>query len=1311
MVPDVPQKIMIRRKAGSRRVSGKSFRLYDFRTYDGAPADEGSDADEDEGGAPTRAFVVQCFGVNERGETCSVSVRDFKPFFFVKVGPAWTQTKVDILLRELRGKVGAFFAPQIERADLVEYNSLYGFSAGAKDRFAKLTFASAAAMAKARGLWHKYHPVTGQRSRVVLRSQGVALETFEGALLPLLRYFHITGVSPSGWVLIDTARAAEPERRRTTCDFEFECGAADVVPQPDKETPVPYKICSFDIEASSSGGDFPMPVKDYRVLAMQIVDCFASQPSAVASCAARAGELLARMVRAAFGRGRCDDVDLVHPKRAPSAAELDALVARLLAAPVEAMRAGENARAASIATMFSSMAQANKPGRAQEEDDAGEEAGAGEEDDAGEEREPAPRRARAAVSGTLLDLLGSARHDRDDKIRLTNETLSGAFPQIEGDRITFIGSTFLRCGEADPYLNHCLALPGCGPVAGAVVETAASETAMLVRWAELIRDERPQIIVGYNIFGFDYEFMFRRAQQLGCERQFLLLSPNIDESAGVEDRKTGELALASTQVRLAAGEFNLHYPLISGVLQIDLLGYFRREDTSLSSYKLDDVAGHYISDRVHHLAHVADGTELYTGNISGLRAGDYIHIEITSFTSDYFEDGRKFQVAELRRGASAPDGSGGSYSVIRLAGRAELPSLAGAKWCMAKDDVSVKDIFRLAEGSAPERARVAKYCIQDCNLVHHLMAKSDVLTGYLEMARICSVPMSFLVQRGQGIKLTSFVAKKCREKRTLMPDLEKSMGSEGFEGAIVLPPKCALYLDNPVACVDYSSLYPSSMISQNYSHDSKVWTRELDLAGELVRETGEKRADGSFRYDNLPGHAYIDVQFDTYKYVCESPGARAKKVRVGSKTCRWAQLPGGQRSVMPAILEELLRARADTRRAAKAEADPFMRNVLDKRQLGYKVTANSLYGQCGAKTSTFYDLDVAASTTATGRAMILYAKRVIEEVYGDAECATASHGPVRTRAEYIYGDTDSVFFTFNLRCAATGEKISGKRALEITIELAQQAARLCSQFLKAPMDLAYEKTLMPFMLLAKKRYVGMLYEHDAGKGKLKYMGLSLKRRDSCDYLKDVYGGILTILMDDRGIEQAIAFLNAALAELAAGRVAMDKLAITKALRGYYKNPAQIAHAVLARRIGLRDAGGKPKPGDRIKFVHVVSADRKALQGEKIETPEFIVARRVPIDYAFYITNQLMKPLQQLFGLALEQIWTSQGKGATLAAHARELAALEREAGGDLELFMKKKEKLCSAKVKVLLFDAWLAQIRNAQEGVRPISAFFAPARR
>ena len=100
---------------------------------------------------------------------------------------------------------------------------------------------------------------------------------------------------------------------------------------------------------------------------------------------------------------------------------------------------------------------------------------------------------------------------------------------------------------------------------------------------------------------------------------------------------------------------------------------------------------------------------------------------------------------------------------------------------------------------------------------------------------------------------------------------------------------------------------------------------------------------------------------------------------------------------MPSILEELLSARKATRKKIKSEPDPFMQNILDKRQLGYKVTTP--YGQCGAKTSTFYEKDVAASTTATEVNDYLRQEKIIEEVYGNRLCETKNNGIVLTKAE------------------------------------------------------------------------------------------------------------------------------------------------------------------------------------------------------------------------------------------------------------------------------------------------------------------------
>jgi DNA polymerase elongation subunit (family B) len=1321
-------------------VVGKTFRLIDFHVYDRTETEDYSSSSSSGGSSDEEHatkfvdrekthFVIQMFGVDEKGETCCIYVNDYRPFFFAKVDDTWTQDKVDLFMRVIAGRREMKgYAKSIEKAFLVDYHKLYGFSAGKKHKYIQFVFKNVATMNRMKSLWYdnvetppgdsgaKY----GTRKLKTIPFQGTQIEIYESSIPPLLRYFHIQNISPSGWIWIPVSKVIQPFTRTTTCTYEYICRVSQVRPLPEKETRVPYKICSFDIEASSSHGDFPLPVKTYKRFATNVVDVFSAHVSRIDR--ESASKLLGRLVLTAFGYDRFDDIDTVYPKTQPSKQRVLERISQITQISIsEAVKLvdtdeGDKSHILKIDALFEKMkdtvlAVAKDDGDSDDEGDTAEESVA---HFAKHTRTPVVDR-----GNTIVDILISQKYSRDEKIQFTNDIFTRIFPQLKGDETTFIGSTFLRYGEKEPYLNHCVVLGSCDNVDGAVIETVTTERDLLLRWTKLIQKENPDIIIGYNIFGFDYEFLFRRAQELNCVGEFMLLSRNKGEMSAKET--DGEMSIEHTTVQLASGEYDLRYFKMTGRIQIDMYTYFRR-DFNLSSYKLDDVAGQFISDDIKKVELVeTDGkctTSLYSANLSGLHIGDFIHIELSGFTSDYYKGGHKFRVMDILydqpTGETDKKGNPVKTNAIVIDGHeSSLVKAKNVKWGMAKDDVSPQDIFRLSRGSSSDRSIVAKYCIQDCNLVHHLMNKIDVLTGYVEMASICSVPISFLIFRGQGIKLTSYVAKKCREKQTLMPDLEKSGENDGYEGAIVLPPKCSMYMDNPVACVDYSSLYPSSMISQNLSHDSKVWTKEYDLVGRLLAETGERDRTGKYIYDNMPGFDYIDLEFDTFKYVRKTPTSRAEKVKSGKKVCRWAQFPDNRKGIMPSILEELLKARSDTRKKIKTESDPFMQNILDKRQLGYKVTANSLYGQCGAKTSTFYEKDVAASTTATGRMMIIYAKRIVEEVYGDMEYETESHGKVITRAEYVYGDTDSVFFTFNLVDPKTGEKIRGQKALEITIEIAQDAAQLCTQWLKPPMELSYEKTLMPFILLSKKRYVGMLYETDPHKGKLKYMGLSLKRRDSCDYLKDTYGGILNILMGKTvvdpskpAIQNSIDFLNRSLVQLVEGNVPMEKLMITKALRSDYKNPDQIAHKVLADRIGKRDPGNKPKPGDRIKFVFVTNDNRKALQGEKIETPEYILQSNLTVDYTHYITNQLMKPLQQLFGLAVDQIWETQGKMGALKTYRKELQQLTKDYPDDLETFMKKKEKLSSQKVKVLLFDSILTRIHQEKHGIQPITGFF-----
>jgi hypothetical protein len=194
-------------------------------------------------------------------------------------------------------------------------------------------------------------------------------------------------------------------------------------------------------------------------------------------------------------------------------------------------------------------------------------------------------------------------------------------------------------------------------------------------------------------------------------------------------------------------------------------------------------------------------------------------------------------------------------------------------------------------------------------------------------------------------------------------------------------------------------------------------------------------------------------------------------------------------------------------------------------------------------------------------------------------------------------------------------------------------------------------------------------------------------------------------MSGKSVQSAMEYLDKSLTDLVDGNVPTDKLAITKSLRSYYKNPQQIAHRVLADRIGQRDPGNMPKPGDRIKFLHVNNNNKKALQGEKIETPEFIMENKLKLDFGFYVSNQLMKPLCQFLGLALEEIWKYQNKMSAIKKYKKDMEDLQKEYP-DFEMFIKKKEKYCSDKAKTMLFDKHLMQITNDRNGLKPITSFF-----
>ena len=554
-----------------------SFRLFDFQvkeevTGSGSGGSSGSSGSGKKFSKDKKCFVIQMFGINETGETCCIIVRNHEPFFYAKVPETWGFEAKAHFIAELKKAIGKFSEDSIltDECKLIRRKALYGFDGGKDHKFLMLKFKNMATMNRVKALWYERK---GPDLRLNPRGYKDT-QIYEANIPPLLRYFHIKDISPSGWVKVKGT--PEQQARQTACKYEYNVGHKDVAPQPEKETRVPYKIMSFDIEASSSHGDFPVPIKSYKKLAANIVD-------ACQAASATRSEVQ-RMIRTAFHDRKTtaiasftlhDDIEHIYTKTIPKLEQLDAMFERMWSTPIQTLVEEADPEVMSnvntIERMFEKL-KAEADAEALAEDDA--------DDDAGDDGRsvftyaapptwvnPNPTASYTSAS-SIPDMLRSSSLDRETKINHMNDALCAVFPPVEGDKVTFIGSTFLRYGEDRPYLNHCLALGTCDPVPNAQIVSCKTERKLLQAWTELVQREDPDIIIGYNIFGFDYQFMFHRALENHVEDDFLKLSRNADEFCGKRDFKTGRVSIEETSIALASGQYDLHYIAMPGRLQI-----------------------------------------------------------------------------------------------------------------------------------------------------------------------------------------------------------------------------------------------------------------------------------------------------------------------------------------------------------------------------------------------------------------------------------------------------------------------------------------------------------------------------------------------------------------------------------------------------------------------------------------------------------------------------------------------------------------------------------------------------------------------
>jgi DNA polymerase elongation subunit (family B) len=542
-------------------------------------------------------------------------------------------------------------------------------------------------------------------------------------------------------------------------------------------------------------------------------------------------------------------------------------------------------------------------------------------------------------------------------------SIDGEFPQASrrGDSIIQIGITYTYLGQSTPYRQYIVCLKKTDDFdKNVIVESCDNEEDMMLKFLDELNSNDCDIITGYNIFYFDEKYMYDRAEKiLGISNTMSRMSKLTNYEC-----KFREMKLASS----ALGENLLRFWETPGRVHIDLMKEVQKT-FNLPSYKLDFVSSKFIRGEV--LSYNTLDNNMFELNckiVEDINADDYIHLEVVKgFVTD--EVGEKYNIIKTDY----------ANKKIIVQGNQDLAKdLDSAKmggtiyWSQAKDDIGPKDIFRLQKGNSKDRAIVAKYCIKDCKLVNLLINKLQIVTNNIEMANVCSVPLSYLFIRGQGIKIFSLCMKEFRKFKYVFPVLkmnkyyecmechfefinsfdcpkckskkkrEIEQESSSYEGAIVFDPVPKVDYE-ALATKDYMSLYPSAIIQKNMSHETIIEDDE---------------------YDNLEGITYFNAEYR------EADGTIQYR--------RYAKIDN-KLGVIPTILDNLLKERKIIKKQMNNENDPFKKKILDAKQLAVKITANSLYGQLGATTSPVCKRDIAACTTSTGREMLIFARKYDEE--------------------------------------------------------------------------------------------------------------------------------------------------------------------------------------------------------------------------------------------------------------------------------------------------------------------------------------------
>jgi len=448
-------------------------------------------------------------------------------------------------------------------------------------------------------------------------------------------------------------------------------------------------------------------------------------------------------------------------------------------------------------------------------------------------------------------------------------------------------------------------------------------------------------------------------------------------------------------------------------------------------------------------------------------------------------------------------------------------------------------------------------------------------------------------------------------------------------GAFVAVPKAGL--QRWVAGIDINSLYPSVIRAMNMSPETIAGQLRPDFTEKMIgdrisegRKTGAKTYGSSqawdetfsseeFRLVNEKDKAsnitlvLEDSPWEDKKTTQALSGQEAYDLIYNSEL-NWTLTANGTifkqdvQGIIPSLLERWYAERQvmqENKKLAIKDGDAEEIAFWDKRQLVKKINLNSLYGAILNQGCRFYDKRIGQSTTLTGRCITRHmGAKTNEVIAGQYDYK----GPA-----VIYGDTDSIYYSmypvYKQEIDDGSIEWNKDKVLELYDEVANQVNESFPDFMKTFFNVprkegeiilaGRENCATMGIFIKKKRYAMLIYDDDGVRrdidgspGKVKVMGIDIKRSDTPAYIQNFLSDVLLKVLTDGTREDVIDLVKKFKKEFRA-RPGWEKGSQTRVNNlTSYKNRVNAAKKAMARDV---KGGGDKAKRDKVHLPGHVSA--------------------------------------------------------------------------------------------------------------------------